>query len=30
MELLTITGKDKMTDKREDLIEGLFPEHGAD
>ena len=27
MEILTISGKDKMTKKREELIEGCFPEH---
>ena len=27
MELLTISGRNKMTYDREDLIEGLFPDH---
>jgi len=26
MEMITLTGKAKMTEEREDLIEGLFPE----
>lgn len=30
MELITFTGKEKMTEEREDLIEGLFPESGGD
>jgi hypothetical protein len=30
MELITFTGKAKMTEEREDLIEGLFPEAEGD
>ena len=27
MEMITFTGRDKITSEREDLIDGLFPEH---
>jgi hypothetical protein len=30
MELLTISGLDKITTEREELIEGLFPESSSD
>lgn len=30
LELLTITGYDKITNKREELIDGLFPQHKND
>jgi hypothetical protein len=27
MEMITFTGREKITSEREDLIDGLFPEH---
>jgi hypothetical protein len=30
IELLTITGRDKITEKREEIIDDLFPEHNKD
>ena len=30
MEIVTFSGRDKITEEREDLIEGLFPEAYGD